>query len=68
LPCGNFDEDYGILLWSSMEKWQAGVKMGNFAEGMQHSAVVPAKAGTQVLLELSKRVQTWVPACAGTTI
>jgi hypothetical protein len=35
LPCGNFDEDYGISERNSMEKWQAGAKSVNFAGGMQ---------------------------------
>jgi hypothetical protein len=30
--------------------------------------VAPAKAGAQVLPALTKRVQTWVPAFAGTTV
>ena len=30
--------------------------------------VVPAQAGIQVLHALSKRRQTWIPACAGTTV
>jgi len=29
--------------------------------------VVPAKAGTQVPREQTKRLQTWIPACAGMT-
>jgi hypothetical protein len=30
--------------------------------------VVPAQAGTQVLLALPKCRQTWIPACAGMTV
>jgi hypothetical protein len=30
--------------------------------------VVPAQAGIQVLFELPKRTQTWIPAFAGTTV
>jgi hypothetical protein len=64
LPFGNFGEDYGISAGSSMEKWQSGAEIEKYwvlDATVNLPSVVPAEAGTQVLLELSKRVELGFP-------
>jgi hypothetical protein len=60
LPCGNFGEDYDISTGSSMEKWQAGANLWEFAEWMQQNrAVIPAEAGIHA--EVAKEAQHGFP-------